>query len=117
MPVRGAAFACQAPSEAFVSGKLGVIAGGGDLPVRLARHASRDGRAVFVLALKGFASPAIVQEFSGAEAAMGEVGKGIRLLKDARCEEIVFAGAVKRPDFSALQFDMKGAALLFHGRL
>jgi UDP-2,3-diacylglucosamine hydrolase len=43
---------------------------------------------------------------------MGEVGKGIKLLKQAGCAEIVFAGAVKRPDFSALQFDMKGAALL-----
>jgi UDP-2,3-diacylglucosamine hydrolase len=80
--------------------------------VRIARHAIADGRAVFILALKGFASPDLVKEFGGAEAAMGEIGKGIRLLKNARCEEIVFAGAIKRPDFSALQFDMRGASLL-----
>ena len=39
---------------------------------------------------------------------MGEVGKGIRLLKEAGCEEVVFAGTVKRPDLSALKFDLAG---------
>jgi DUF1009 family protein len=92
--------------------RLGIIAGGGDLPRRLAEHARTSGRDVFVLSLKGFADPQLAATFSGAEAAMGEVGKGIRLIKDAGCEEVVFAGAVKRPDLSSLQFDMRGAALL-----
>jgi len=93
-------------------GKLGVIAGGGELPRRLAGHARASGRDVFVLGLKGFADPDLVTAFGGAQAAMGEVGKGINLLKDAGCEEIVFAGTVRRPDLSSLQFDMRGAALL-----
>jgi DUF1009 family protein len=95
-----------------VSGALGIIAGSGDLPVRVARHAKADGRSVFILALTGFGSPDLVKEFGGAEAAMGEIGKGVRLLRNAGCEEIVFAGAIKRPDFSALKFDIRGAALL-----
>jgi len=93
-------------------GKLGVIAGGGNLPRRLAEHARSSGREVFILGLKGFAEPMFAAEFGGAEAAMGEIGKGIKLIKDAGCEEVVFAGTVKRPDLSALQFDMRGAALL-----
>ncbi len=92
--------------------KLGLIAGGGDLPRRLAEHVLASGRGVFVLALKGFANPGLAQEFGGAEAAMGQLGKGLKLLKDAGCEEVAFAGTVKRPDFSALQVDMRGAALL-----
>jgi UDP-2,3-diacylglucosamine hydrolase len=92
--------------------KLGVIAGGGELPRRLAGHARSSGRDVFILGLKGFAQPGLAEEFGGAEAAMGEIGKGIRLLKDAGCDEVVFAGTVKRPDLSALKFDLQGASLV-----
>ena len=43
---------------------------------------------------------------------MGEIGKAIRILKDAQCEHVVFAGTVTRPDLSAMHLDMRGAALL-----
>ncbi len=92
--------------------RLAVIAGGGDLPRKLAEHVRGSGRDVFVLALKGFADPGLASEFGGAEAAMGEIGKGIRLIKEAGCGEVVFAGTVKRPDLSALQLDARGVALL-----
>lgn len=92
--------------------KLGLIAGGGDLPRRLAEHVRASGRAMFVLALKGFAESSLAVDFEGAEAAMGQLGKGLKLLKDAGCEEVAFAGTVTRPDFSALQLDMRGASLL-----
>jgi DUF1009 family protein len=91
---------------------LGIIAGRGDLPWKLADHATSSGRPVFIRALAGFADPALRQKFGGAEAAMGEIGKGIRLLKEAGCTEIVFAGTITRPDLSTLKFDLKGASLL-----
>jgi DUF1009 family protein len=97
---------------------LGIVAGGGDLPVKLAAHASMSGRKVFVLALQGFADPALLARHPGAEAALGEIGKAIRLLDEAGCREIVFAGAVQKPNFStssanlaALKFDLHGASL------
>jgi UDP-2,3-diacylglucosamine hydrolase len=92
--------------------RLGVIAGGGDLPLRLAEHAKDSGRGVFVLRLKGFADAELAQRFESAEAGLGEVGKAMKLLKEAGCAEIVFGGTIKRPDFSSLQIDMRGAALL-----
>lgn len=95
-----------------MTGRLGLIAGGGDLPKRLAEHARASGRDIFVLGLRGFAEPGLLKEFAGAEAAMGEIGKAIRLLEEARCNEIVFAGTVKKPDISALKFDVRGAALI-----
>ncbi|RYG25500.1 MAG: DUF1009 domain-containing protein, partial [Burkholderiales bacterium] len=95
-----------------MSGRLGIIAGAGDLPKRIATHAAATGREVFILGLRGFADPALIQEFSGAEAAMGEIGKGIRLLEGAGCKEVVFAGTIQRPDLSALKFDLRGAALI-----
>jgi hypothetical protein len=95
-----------------VERRLGIIAGGGDLPKRLAEHARATGRHVFVLALKGFTEPDLAADFGGAEAAIGEIGKAIRLLREARCEDLVFAGSVRRPDLSGLSLDLQGAALL-----
>lgn len=95
-----------------MTGRLGIIAGAGELPKRIAAHANATGREVFVLGLRGFAEKALMDEFDGAEAAMGEIGKGIRLLSEAGCKEIVFAGAIKRPDLSALKFDLRGTALI-----
>ncbi|HOY77379.1 MAG TPA: UDP-2,3-diacylglucosamine diphosphatase LpxI, partial [Hyphomonadaceae bacterium] len=95
-----------------MAGRLGIIAGAGELPKRIAAHANATGREVFVLGLRGFAEKALMDAYDGAEAAMGEIGKGIRLLSDAGCKEIVFAGAIKRPDLSALKFDLRGTALI-----
>jgi UDP-2,3-diacylglucosamine hydrolase len=93
-------------------GKLGVIAGLGELPFKLAEHARATHRGVFVLGLRGFAYPGLYRDFDFAEAAMGEIGKAIKILKEAGCEDVAFAGTVTRPDLSALHFDMRGAALL-----
>ena len=38
--------------------KLGLIAGGGGLPVEIAEHCERSGRPLFVVRLKGFAGEA-----------------------------------------------------------
>ena len=91
--------------------KLGLIAGGGDLPVRLARQCQTAGRPLFVLRLKGMAEPEL-QAFDGVDAGIAELGKGIAALKAARCESVCFAGVVKRPDFAALKPDLRGLKAL-----
>jgi DUF1009 family protein len=91
--------------------KLGLIAGGGELPVRLARQCRAAGRPLFVLRLKGMADPALA-EFEGAEAGIAELGKGLAALKGAGCEAVCLAGIVKRPDFSALKPDLRGLKAL-----
>lgn len=91
--------------------KLGLIAGGGELPVRLARQCQASGRPVFVLRLKGMADPALA-EFDGADAGIAELGKGVKALKRANCEAVCFAGIVKRPDFASLKPDLRGLKAL-----
>ncbi|MEK7266715.1 MAG: UDP-2,3-diacylglucosamine diphosphatase LpxI [Pseudomonadota bacterium] len=90
--------------------KLGIIAGAGALPRRLADAASGDG-APFVVRLAGIAD-ANFSAFPNAECGLAEVGKTIRTLKDAGCDAVVLAGVVRRPDFSQLKPDWRGAALL-----
>jgi DUF1009 family protein len=91
---------------------LGIVAGGGALPLQLAEHAHAAGRGVFILGVAGFADPALVQRFGGVSLSIGETGKQITALKHAGCEDLVFAGVVKRPDLASLKFDARGAMLL-----
>lgn len=91
--------------------KLGLIAGGGELPIRLARQCQAAGRPLFVIRLKGMADPAL-EAFDGLDAGIAEFGKGFAALKAAGVEAICLAGVVKRPDFAALKPDWRGVKAL-----
>lgn len=91
--------------------KLGLIAGGGNLPVEIAEHCERSGRPLFVIRLKGFADAGL-EPFAGAEVGLAELGKCIKALKRAKCEAICLAGNVARPDFTSLMPDLRGLAAL-----
>ena len=92
-------------------GRLGLIAGGGDLPLQIARHCEETGRPLFVVRLRGFAGPDM-EAFPGETVGLAEVGRCIRVLKAAGCEAVCLAGNVARPDFAALKPDFRGMAML-----
>ncbi len=92
-------------------GVLGIIAGRGALPAAIAEDAAGRGERVYVLRLAGFEEPALAG-FPGDVVGLGETGRQVRLLKEAGVTDLVFAGEVKRPDFSRMKLDMKGARLL-----
>lgn len=91
--------------------KLGLIAGGGTLPVEIAEHCRRSGRPLFVIRLKGFAGQALAP-YAGAEVGMAELGKCFKALKRAGCQAVCLAGSVTRPDFASLIPDLRGLAVL-----
>lgn len=92
-------------------GPIGLVAGRGTLPVRVAEGALASGREVYVVRLRGFEEPAL-EHYPGETVGMGELGKLIKVMKAAGCEDVVFAGNVSRPDFSALKLDFRGARTL-----
>lgn len=92
--------------------KLGIIAGGGDLPPRLVDACRRQDRPHYVIGLTGSAAPRPGDGIADAWASMGEVGKILGLLRDAGCREVVMAGNVARPDFASLRLDWKGIRML-----
>lgn len=94
-----------------VSGKLGLIAGGGDLPAAVATRCDAEGREVFVVRLAGFADPHLVR-WPGAEFGMAQIGAILKVLKSEDCAAVCLAGIVNRPDFKTLKPDLKGASLL-----
>lgn len=87
--------------------KLGLIAGGGALPVELAARCEAAGRSFAVMRLKSFADPALAR-YPGVDVGLGEFGKVFKALKAEGCEVVCFAGNVKRPDFAALMPDARG---------
>lgn len=90
--------------------RLGLIAGGGDLPVYVAEAADADQRLGCVICLEGFGEP---ERYAKAGVAgMAKIGAIFDQLKAADCDAVCFAGIVARPDFKALRPDMKGLGLL-----
>jgi UDP-2,3-diacylglucosamine hydrolase len=90
---------------------LGIIAGGGALPVAVAESAIEAGRSVFVVALIGSADDGI-KRFPHEWCGIGEVGKTLKLLRAHDCDEVLLVGRVARPKFSELKLDAKGLMLL-----
>jgi DUF1009 family protein len=91
--------------------KLGLIAGGGGLPVEIAEHCERAGRPFFIVRLKGFVGRELA-DFPGADVGVAELGKCFRTLRRAGCQAICLAGEVSRPDFLSLKPDLRGLAAL-----
>jgi DUF1009 family protein len=91
--------------------KLGIVAGGGALPAKLAERCRATGRPYFVLAIEGEADPATVADAPHAWIRLGAAGTGIRLLKEQGVVELVMAGGLKRPSLSSLRPDWRAAKL------
>lgn len=91
--------------------KLGLIAGGGTLPLEIAEHCEQAGRDVFIARLKGFADPEL-NRFPGVDVGLAEIGKTIKALKRAGCLAVCLVGNVSRPDFKTLAPDLRGLAIL-----
>lgn len=86
---------------------LGIIAGGGDLPLAIADDAVRAGRSVFLVALEG-AAGSDVARFPHSWASIGQVGKTLSLLHDRQCTDVLLAGKVMRPKWNELKLDATG---------
>jgi hypothetical protein len=91
-------------------GALGIVAGGGELPVAIAQSARDAGRDVFVLAMPG--ADEELSNFPLENVGIGELGRTFSLLKKHGCNEVILAGRVSRPDWSGIRLDARGALAL-----
>ncbi|MDE2134946.1 MAG: UDP-2,3-diacylglucosamine diphosphatase LpxI [Alphaproteobacteria bacterium] len=86
---------------------LGIVAGGGELPLAIAESVRESGREVFVLALLG-AADEWVKSYPHEWASLGEVNKVIKALRAHNCGDVLLAGKLARPKFSEIKLDVKG---------
>ncbi|MBL8531021.1 MAG: UDP-2,3-diacylglucosamine diphosphatase LpxI [Hyphomonadaceae bacterium] len=91
--------------------KLGLIAGGGELPVLLAEHCRASGAPYFVARITPFAEAAL-EAHPGAGAGLGAMGARMDALRAAGCDAIVLIGQVPRVDPRTLQLDAGAMAML-----
>jgi DUF1009 family protein len=99
-------------SGSAVKGPLGIIAGGGTLPGRVAAAAAAAGRAVFLLGLEGFAEPAVLAPYPHANVRLGAAGRMLQLLRERGCRDLVIVGPVQRPSLLDLRPDAEGTRIL-----
>jgi len=89
--------------------KLGILAGAGELPLRIIEACRAAERPYFVLAFQGSADPAVVAGEPHAWVRLGAAGEGLRLLRENGVEELVMAGGVRRPSLLQLRPDWRTA--------
>lgn len=92
--------------------RLGLIAGGGEVPVNVADAALEAGMEVFVLAFEGVTDPALLERFPHSFIRFDKVGGTLDALKAGKCDSVCMVGKVARPDFGKLRPDMAGISLL-----
>jgi UDP-2,3-diacylglucosamine hydrolase len=76
--------------------KLGIIAGGGELPMRIAESCHARGQPYLVIATDEFASE-VAPHLSSVRIPIGKLGRGFATLRRNGCRDIVFAGKYERP--------------------
>jgi DUF1009 family protein len=91
---------------------LGILAGGGPLPGRVASAAEAAGRQVFIIGLEGFAEPGVIASWPHVFLRMGAARGILGALRDHRCQDLVLIGTVRRPSFLDLRPDGEGVKIL-----
>jgi DUF1009 family protein len=91
---------------------LGILAGGGGMPGRVAAAARAAGRPVFLVGLEGYAEPAVLAPYPHALVRLGAAGRILELLRAHACRDLVLVGPVRRPSLLDLRPDAEGARLL-----
>jgi UDP-2,3-diacylglucosamine hydrolase len=90
-----------------MAGKLGILAGSGELPLRVIEACRSSGTPFFVLAFDGACDPATIAGAPHAFIRLGAGGEGLRLLHQNGVDTLVMAGGVRRPSFAALRPDWR----------
>src|SRR5262249_29888077 len=86
-------------------GPLGIICGGGSLPLAVADAASRRGRRVVMFPLRGVAGRE-VERYPCQWIALGAFGRFFRLLRQEGCRDLVFIGGMTRPTFGRFRLGL-----------
>jgi UDP-2,3-diacylglucosamine hydrolase len=91
---------------------LGILAGGGPMPGRVAAAAAAAGRKVFIIGLEGFADRDVLAPWPHVYLRMGAVRGIFGALRDNRCQDLVLIGPVRRPSFLDVRPDAEGAKMI-----
>lgn len=92
--------------------RLAILAGGGQLPRRLAEACRDQGHEVHVVAFEGHTDPATVEGFPHLWAALGQAAPVLDRMRAWGVTDVVFFGPMRRPSLTELRPDWRAAAFL-----
>jgi len=84
--------------------RIGILAGGGSLPLEFARSAAARGELAGIVALEGTAD-ADFGDLPVETVGMGQVGRMLEIFRAAGARDIVIIGPAKRPELARLRLD------------
>ncbi len=87
--------------------KLGIIAGGGELPYRLVNACRENGQPYFIVAFEGQTDPTILPGSDYMITRLGAAGRILNTLKAHGIEDLVIIGSIRRPSLPELRPDMR----------
>lgn len=92
--------------------RLGIIAGGGRLPLRLVIACEQAGMDIFIIAFEGQTDPALLKGRAHIVTRVGAVGRVMRTLKERDVRDIVMIGGLRRPSLAELRPDFKALGIV-----
>ena len=92
--------------------KLGIFAGGGELPGRIIQACITSGRAFHVIAIEDQADPKIIGTAPHTWIRLGAAQKALEVSRREKFYDIVLVGPIKRPTIRALRPDFLAAKVL-----
>ena len=85
---------------------IGLIFGETSLPIEILKKIKK--KKIKYLIIDLTKSKKFRKDIKSFSVSIGQFGKIITILKDNKCKKVLFAGAVKKPNFSRLRLDFKG---------
>ncbi|MBS0185434.1 MAG: UDP-2,3-diacylglucosamine diphosphatase LpxI [Proteobacteria bacterium] len=93
--------------------KLGLIAGGGDLPLQVIEQCLKIGRPIFGIGFEGQTASDLFQgKIPHFWCRLGALGKMLQALRSENVQEVVLIGSIQRPSFKELRPDFYTAKLM-----
>ncbi|MBR4106440.1 MAG: UDP-2,3-diacylglucosamine diphosphatase LpxI [Alphaproteobacteria bacterium] len=92
--------------------KLGIIAGGGNIPAMLIKHCQHNGMDFVALAIEGNADKSFFkgEEFAYRWIRIGQAGSGFKYFAQEKVDDVVMIGTIHRPSFFDLVPDLRTTA-------
>lgn len=91
---------------------LAIVAGGGSLPYAVADAVGKRGGRVVLFALRGFADPERVNQYSHVWSGVAQLGRFREFAKRHGCRDVVFIGTVTRPSLWQVRPDLRALRVL-----
>lgn len=87
--------------------KIGIIAGGGNLPKQLINHCTNQNIPFFVVGMHGQTDPALLNDTPHVWTHLGQTSKTIKAMKAQDVKRLVMVGGVRRPALTEIRPDMR----------